>query len=271
MKILIFGFGKVGNALAENLLTEKIHFKIVSRKDGNFKGKDFVNINTILNQNIGINNYILISTIPPDDQDEDFILKKIPEDTLRLFKKIIYISSTSVYQEGKVDEDTIPKPITSIGIRRLKIEKLWQKFNSNVSIVRSGGIYNETNNLLTRFLKSDYKIIFKNNHYTNRIHLEDLIGIVKKIVREKQSFGIYNAVDSDFLVDFKLLENLSEKYNFPKPVKVLYDKSNICNKKNSFYKVSKMVFNKRVIKELNYKFKYPKLEKYLNTIINRLV
>ena len=50
-------------------------------------------------------------------------------------------------------------------------------------------------------------------------------------MREKQSFGIYNAVDSDFLVDFKLLENLSEKYNFPKPVKVLYDKSNICNKK----------------------------------------
>ena len=41
--------------------------------------------------------------------------------------------------------------------------------------------------------------------------------------------------------------------------------------KKFFYKVSKMVFNKRVIKELNYKFKYPKLEKYLNTIINRLV
>ena len=211
MKILIFGFGQVGKALAEKLYKEKVYFKIVSRKEGNFKGESFITINSILNENIELKNYTLVSTIPPDDNDEDFILKKLPKITVGLFKKIIYISSTSVYQEGRVDENTIPAPVTKFGIRRLHIEKLWQKYNSNVSIVRSGGIYDEKNNLLTRFLNSDYKIIFKKNHYTNRIHLEDLTGIVMKIVKHNHSSGIYNAVDSDFLNNFKLLEDLSKK------------------------------------------------------------
>ena len=83
---------------------------------------------------------------------------------LKSFSRIIYISSTSVYQSGDVDELTIPKPITKLGIRRLSIEKKWQKLNTRTVIVRPGGIYSNSSNILTKYLEGDHKIIFKKNH-----------------------------------------------------------------------------------------------------------
>ena len=258
IKVFIFGSGQVSRALAEKLHKTNINFKVVSRKSGIFKGKKFIRISKILNHNSLIKKNILVSTIPPNKIGEDYILKKLPIPTLSLFKKIIYISSTSVYQSGKVDEKTLPFPKTKLGIRRLKIENKWRRNNFNVSIIRSGGIYNEENNLLTRYLKSDYKIIYKKNHFTNRIHIDDLVGIIFKIINKKKSKGIYNAVDSDFVNNFEIIEKLSKKFDFPKPKKILYDKNEIsCNIKQ-FYKVSKMVFSNRILRELNYKLKFPK-------------
>lgn len=269
IKVVIFGSGQVSRALAEKLHKTNINFAVVSRKSGIFKGKKFIKISKILNHNSLTKKSILVSTIPPNKIGEDFVLKKIPITTLNLFKKLIYISSTSVYQGGKVDEKTLPLPKTKPGVRRLKIEKKWRRNNFNVSIIRSGGIYNEENNLLTRYLKSDYEVIYKKNHFTNRIHIEDLVGIIFKIINKKKSKGVYNAVDSDFVDNFEIIEKLSKKFDFPKPKKILYNKNEIsCNIKQ-FYKVSKMVFNNRVLRELNYKFKYPKFEIFLNNIVNK--
>ena len=64
-----------------------------------------------------------------------------------------------------------PKPVTKLGIRRLSIEKRWQKLNKRTVIVRPGGIYSNSSNILTKFLEGDHKIIFKKNHFTNRIHI----------------------------------------------------------------------------------------------------
>ena len=93
----------------------------------------------------------------------DYILKNIPESNLKSFSRILYVSSTSVYQSGDVDELTEPKPTTKLGIRRLLIEKRWQKLNTSTVIVRPGGIYSNSSNILTKFLEGNHKIIYKKN------------------------------------------------------------------------------------------------------------
>ena len=269
MKIFIFGFGQVSKELAKKLSNDKkINFKIVSRNTQNFLNYKFLKIDFFQNK-LNFSDSILISTVPPNEKDEDFILKNIPESNLKSFSRIIYISSTSVYQSGDVNELTIPKPTTKLGIRRLKIEKRWQKLNTRTVIVRPGGIYSDSSNILTKFLKGDHKIIFKENHFTNRIHIEDLIGIIFKIIQAKNIDGIINATDSFFIDNFDLIDKLSKRFSLPKPTKISYDDKSINKNIKSFYEVSKKVYSNRLSNELDYKFIHPNFDEFLNSLLKK--
>ena len=269
MNVFIFGFGQVSKELAKKLSNEKkINFKIVSRNTVNFLDYKFLKIDFFKNK-LNLSDSILISTVPPNEKDEDYILKNIPESNLKSFSRIIYISSTSVYQSGDVDELTIPKPITKLGIRRLSIEKNWQKLNTRTVIIRSGGIYSNSSNILTRFLEGDHKIIFKKNHFTNRIHIEDLIGIILNIIKIKNFDGIINATDSFFIDNFELIDKLSKKFSLPKPTKISYDDKSINKNIKSFYEVSKKVYSKRLSNDLGYSLIYPSIDEFLNSLLKK--
>ena len=91
MKIFIFGFGQVSKQLAKKLSNEKnINFKIVSRNTENYLDYEFLKIDFFKNK-LNLSDSILISTVPPNEKDEDYILKNIPESNLKSFSKIIYI------------------------------------------------------------------------------------------------------------------------------------------------------------------------------------
>ena len=269
MKIFIFGFGQVSKELAKKLSNEKkINFKIVSRNTENFLDYEFLKIDFFKNK-LNLSDSMLISTVPPNEKDEDYVLKNIPESNLKSFSRIIYISSTSVYQSGEVNELTIPKPTTRLGIRRLSIEKSWQKLNTRTVIIRPSGIYSNSKNILTKFLKGDHKIIFKKNHFTNRIHIEDLVGIIFKIIKIKNFDGIINATDSFFIDNFDLIDKLSRKFSIPKPKKISYDDRSINKNIKSFYQVSKKVYSNRLKDDLGYKLIYPKVDKFLNSLLKK--
>ena len=269
MTIFIFGFGQVSKELAKKLSNDKkINFKIVSRNTQNFLDYEFLKIDFFKNK-LNLSDSILISTIPPNEKDEDFILKNIPASNLKSFSRIMYISSTSVYQGGDVNELTIPKPTTKLGIRRLSIEKQWQNISDKTVIIRSGGIYSNSSNILTKFLKGDHKIISKKNHFTNRIHIEDLVGIIFSIIKAKNIDGIINATDSFFIDNFDLIDKLSKKFSLPKPTKISYDDESINKNIKSFYQVSKKVYSNRLMNDLGYSLIYPKIDKFLNSLLTK--
>ena len=247
---------------------KKINFKIVSRNTQKFLDYEFLKIDYFKNK-LNLSDSILISTVPPNEKDEDFILKNIPISNLKSFSRIMYISSTSVYQGGDVNELTIPKPTTKLGIRRLSIEKQWQDISDKTVIIRSGGIYSHTSNILTNFLKGNHKIIFKKNHFTNRIHIEDLIGIIFKIIQTKSIYGIINATDSFFIDNFDLIDKLSKKFSLPKPTKISYDDESINKNIKSFYEVSKKVYSNRLSDDLGYNLIYPNINKFLNSLLKK--
>ncbi len=270
MTIFIFGFGQVSKELAKNLSKEKNQdFKIVSRNTENFLNYEFLKINFFKENKLNFSDSTLISTIPPNEKCEDFILKNIPKLNLKSFSRIIYISSTSVYQSGDVNELTNPEPATKLGIRRLSIEKQWQEINKKTVIIRSGGIYSKSNNIITKFLKGDHKIIFKKNHFTNRIHIEDLVGIILKIIKAKNINGIINATDSFFVNTFELINKLSKEFSLPKPKKINYDDKSINQNIRSFYQISKKVYSIRLSNDLGYKFIYPRIDKFLNSLLEK--
>ncbi len=270
MTIFIFGFGQVSKELAKKLSNVKnVNFKIVSRNTKEFLNYTFLKINFFKEKKLNFSDSILISTIPPNEKDGDFILKNIPKSTLKSFSKIIYISSTSVYQSGDVNELTVPKPTTKLGIRRLSIEKQWQKISSKTVIIRSGGIYSKSSNILTKFLKGDHQIILKKNHFTNRIHIEDLVGIIIKTINTKNIYGVINATDSFFIDTYELINKLSKEFSLPKPKKINYNDKSVNKNLRSFYQVSKKVYSIRLSNDLGYKLIYPKIDTFLNSLLKK--
>ena len=269
MTIFIFGFGQVSKELVKRLSSENMGFKIVSRNTENYLNYDFLKIDFFKEKKLNLSDSTLISTIPPDEKGEDYILKNISKSGLKSFSRIIYISSTSVYQSGDVNETTIPEPTTKLGIRRLSIEKQWQEISKKTVIVRSGGIYTNSSNILTKFLMGNHKIIFKKNHFTNRIHIDDLIGIIFKIIITKNINGIINATDNSFINTYELINKLSKKFSLPKPKKISYNDKSINKKVRSFYQISKKVYSNRLSNDLDYELIYPNINKFLNSLLKK--
>ena len=270
MKIFISGFGKVGKALTDLAIKEKYEVNIISRRNLQYKDVNFLTIKQV-NDLKTTNKYFLISTVPPNCNEKDFVLDNLSEKKLKSFKKIIYISSTSVYPKGDVNENTKIYKSNNKGRIRFDIENKWKKKAEKLIIVRAGGIYSYSNNIMKKFLDGDHNIVFKENHYTNRIHMDDLIGIIFKTLHSNISSGIINAVDESFYNTFDLLKSITEKFKLPVPKKIDYKNKMITSSLKSFYEVSKKVKSIVVKDKLNYKLKHPDFKESLTNITRDLI
>ena len=270
MKIFISGFGKVGKALTDLAIKEKYEVNIISRRNLQYKDVNFLTIKQVNNLKT-TNKYFLISTVPPNCNEQDFVLDNLSEKKLNSFKKIIYISSTSVYPKGDVNENTKIYKSNNKGRIRFDIENKWKKKAEKLIIVRAGGIYSHSNNIMKKFLDGDHNIVVKENHYTNRIHMDDLIGIIFKTLHSNISSGVINAVDESFYNTFDLLKSITEKFKLPVPKKIDYKNKMITSSLKSFYEVSKKVKSIVVKDKLNYKLKHPDFKESLTNITRDLI
>ena len=92
MKIIIFGYGNLGKALANHAISNNYNTLIVSRQKIDHDDLTFITIekfNSLINN---LSNFCLISTIPPNEQQEDFVLSNINSKAIANAKKIIYVS-----------------------------------------------------------------------------------------------------------------------------------------------------------------------------------
>jgi len=149
------------------------------------------------------NSEILIIDIPPklkNDPSENFALKiqkligKIEESSI---KKVVFISSTSVYNDTEsisiITEKDIPNPDTESGKQLFEAENLLlsnSKFDT--TILRFGGLIGEDRHPI-KFL-SGRKNIENPDGPINLIHQKDCIGIISTILEKGVWNEIFNAV-----------------------------------------------------------------------------
>lgn len=144
---------------------------------------------------------ILILNIPPKlrgVEKEDFVAKVqniVSEVAHSSIKKVIFVSSTSVYSDDNqvIDEEIIPEPDSESGKQLLQAELLLQ---SNVefetTIIRFGGLIGNERHPIT-FL-AGRKNVENPDAPINLIHLEDCIGIIQKIIKKNIWNETFNAV-----------------------------------------------------------------------------
>ena len=285
LNIFCFGFGQVAKCFIKKLKLENfnINLSTTSRKSTHKKKFDEIdytsfkfdgtNYDNKLIEKLKKSDHILVS-IPPRE-GTDLVLKsfsKIIEDCNP--KWITYLSATSVYGDHKgewVNEESIASPITSNGVDRLSVEKLWLSLNLNkkipLQIFRLSGIYSNENNILVRLRSGNAKIVNKKNHFFSRIHVEDIANILFESLSKFKSGEIYNISDDKPAPSEDVVLYGAKIISMEKPKTIeMHDVESEMLK--NFYKDSKKVSNKKMKDFFMYTLKFPTYIDGLNYIKN---
>ncbi|MEJ7592768.1 MAG: NAD-dependent epimerase/dehydratase family protein [Planctomycetaceae bacterium] len=140
-------------------------------------------------------------------------------------RRILYMSSTSVYGEGHgqdVAENTVPNPTSEGGLACLAAEQLLQNFATQksacVSILRFAGIYGP-NRLLRRIteMQSNAPITSPPDEWLNLIHVDDAVTAIDCISRLESPPSLINIVASESVTRRQYYTTLAKLVDAPLP------------------------------------------------------
>ena len=202
---------------------------------------------------------VLIIAVPPASrtplgagnyrQLAGYLSDKIPGTRI---KKMIFISSTSVYPENNcvITETETAQPDTSGGRLLKEVEdQLLSISVKSVIVLRLAGLVGPQRHP-GRFFKGR-KGISGGLAPVNLIHRDDVIGIIERIINDDSTAGIYNACSPSHPPKNDFYRLAAETSGEPIP-EFIPEKGNW-----------KIISGQRVNDELNYQFIYPDLENWL--------
>jgi hypothetical protein len=269
-KLILLGFGQVASNLSElvgqsassyNLIgtsrnTEKCNHLSQNDITPFYIAPDFPLRQQKEFSRIAENANILASLPPHGNSDKLFSSLSAHS------KRIIYISSTSVYgnYSGVVDENTAPDWSNPRSKSRLEAEKFW--LDAGAIILRAPGLYGPKSGLHLRLGNGTYRLPPKNDNYISRIHLQDLARIISGIFSKLSlSDSIYLIGDSQPATQLEVVSWLCQKLNLAMPALAKPDQVPISLTAN------RRVNGKKILQELNLQLQFPTFkEGYLNCL-----
>ncbi|MBN8565578.1 MAG: SDR family oxidoreductase [Flavobacteriales bacterium] len=197
------------------------------------------------------NSEVLIINIPPGlrgNSSENFVSKIeifIPSIEKSSVKKVIFVSSTSVYADKNqvVTEETMPNPETESGKQLLISENLLlNNSNFQTTILRFGGLISEDRHPI-KFLAGRNNV--ENPEAPiNLIHQQDCIQIIQKIIENEVWNTVLNAVAPFHPTRKKYYTEKALEQNLAQP-----------QFNENEHSVGKTVSSNKLIQLLNYQFK----------------
>lgn len=226
MHVLIIGFGDTGKLLAANLLAQGHHVTGVSRSPQHIEGVSH------LAQDVLQADYSMLAPIDwvyilltPSERSVDgykhIFMQSIKPITQALaqhpIQKIVFISSTSVYGQHQgewVDEDSVTNPTSPTAQVLLQAEQTWRQYWQNqLIVVRPSGIYAANRQRLIRWAREGKPV--HRNQWTNRIHIEDLAGLLAELMNCPQPAQLYIATDKVPALQDEVLDGIAMQLGLP--------------------------------------------------------
>ena len=131
----------------------------------------------------------------PKRRFDHLIQNLIPYIKAAMIDHVIFISSTSVYgaQEGSIDENTLPQPVSASGQQLLACEKAFSRHSfSSLQILRLGGLIGPNRHPI--FTLAQKTRIKNPQGKINYIHQSDAVSILLACIQAPQFSGIFNGV-----------------------------------------------------------------------------
>lgn len=132
-------------------------------------------------------------------------------------KKIIYISSTSVYPElnREVVEEDVSTPETSASPTMVKAENLLKNFAADVTILRSAGLMGYDRIPAKYF--AGWKGLTTGNIPVNYIHRDDVIRIIETVIEQNIWGDTFNIVSPIHPIRKEIYTRNCEELGFEMP------------------------------------------------------
>ena len=260
-KIGVLGCGRVGFPLAKTLLDNGYKVNGTSRSLDKILKLSKSGINSyqyVINQNFNESPFyksldLLIITIPfgknkmKSKSFHDFITQLVEIVKKESIKNVIYLSSISVYGSSNKlsNEKTKCNPISESAIKILYVEKILNNGPFKTMNIRLGGLIGNNIHPIHSISGKEFN---KGDQLINLIHIDDVVGIILKILdRFPNENNIYNAVSpyhplkrDYYTLIAKELKILPPKFIFGE-------------------RLRKIISSDKFIKEFKYNFKQKKL------------
>jgi nucleoside-diphosphate-sugar epimerase len=171
-----------------------------------------------------------------------------------------YLSTTGVYGDhggGWVDEKTPPRPAGERGRRRVAAEAAWRSSTLPLHVFRLAGIYGPGRSPLDAVRQGRARRIDKPGHVFSRIHVADLVAVLRASMARPLPGAIYNVCDDEPTAPGDVIAFAASLLGRPPPPLVPFAAADLSGLALSFYDDNKRVANRRIKEELGVRLRYP--------------
>ena len=218
----------------------------------------------------------VLVTIPPQKDAGDVVFqhfKNILTDSSNL-RWLGYLSTTGVYgnRDGDwVDETSELKPGFEHQRRRMAAEEQWRNLHREhqvpVHIFRLAGIYGPGRNLLQRVRQGSARRIDQPGLMFNRIHVEDVVQVLKASMDHPNPGTIYNVSDDLPSSPAEAVAFACDLLHVDVPASIALEDAELSGMGRSFYLTNKKVRNHKIKEELGIQLRYADYKVGLRSIL----
>uniref|UniRef100_A0A9E8CNZ4 SDR family oxidoreductase n=1 Tax=Bosea sp. NBC_00436 TaxID=2969620 RepID=A0A9E8CNZ4_9HYPH len=207
---------------------------------------------------------ILVSVQPAEDGDPALGPLRATLMAAPNLRWIGYLSTIGIYGDrggAWIDETMPPAPTNARTRQRVEIEEAWLQLGRDsgkpVQIFRLSGIYGPGRNAITKLRAGTANRLIKPGQVFNRIHVDDIAGVLMASLAKPRQGAIYNVTDDEPGPPQDVITFAAELAGLTPPPEVPFEQAKLSPMAASFYGESKRVSNALVKRELSYAFRYP--------------
>lgn len=216
---------------------------------------------------------VLVSVQPAEDGDPTLGPLRDALAAAPNLRWIGYLSTIGVYgdQDGAwIGEETPPAPTNARTRQRVAIEEAWLQLGRDsgkpVQIFRLSGIYGPGRNAITKLRAGTANRLIKPGQVFNRIHVDDIAGVLLASLAQPRDGAIYNVTDDEPGPPQDVITFAAELTGLEPPPEIPFDQAELSPMAASFYGESKRVSNALVKREFGYAFRYPTYREALRAL-----
>ncbi len=216
---------------------------------------------------------VLVSAQPGDEGDPVLAclagqLAEAPD-----LRWIGYFSTICVYGDhggAWIDESAECRPTSDRSRLRLVTDEAWLAFGAKsgkaVQIFRLAGIYGPGRNAIVNLRRGTARRLVKPGQVFNRIHVDDIAGVLMASLERPRAGAIYNVADDEPAPPQDVVTFAAEAIGVAPPPEIPFDPAALSPMAASFYSENKRVSNALVKRELGYAFRYPSYREALRAL-----
>lgn len=217
----------------------------------------------------------IVASIPPDEEGDPVLgmhgeaLGMLPS-----LEWVGYLSTTGVYGDrggAWVDESSETKPTAARSKRRLAAEQAWLSWSGEtgkpVQIYRLAGIYGPGRSPLDRVRDGGAQRIIKPGHLFGRIHVDDIVSVVRAGMATPNAGPIFNVADDEPAAPADVLTYAAGLLGMEPPPEIAFEEAALSPMARSFYADNRRVRNERIKTELGVRLRYPTYREGLRALL----